>query len=292
MTILDDLLTAAGRVDDPQPETLDSARRSVHLAAAALADATTRATPPRHRRRLVLATAVAAGAAAVIAIPVVTLAGHGPSTNAQAATVLRLAGSAAGNQEGGWPDATYWRVASTYVRDGRTYQRDIWVAHHGQSVLRDTGLPDGDGVVGAPAQVVPAASTFAAGGTSLTWDQLYALPTDAAQLAAALRGDLQGAGSDPTSELFVAVGDLLRESPAPPALRKALYDVAATIPGVRVTGDLTDGAGRSGTGVERDGETYVIDLSTGAMLADGAAGWSATYVDQGPSDSAPPLPAK
>lgn len=33
-----------------------------------------------------------------------------------------------------------------------------------------------------------------------------------------------------SAELFVVVGDLLRESPASPALREALYDVAAPVP--------------------------------------------------------------
>src|SRR5262249_58453862 len=88
---------------------------------------------------------------------------------------------------------------------------------------------------------------FPAGGTALTWDELYALPTDPGQLTATLQADIKGAGPDPQSELFTIVGDLLRESPAPPALRKALFDVAAGIPGVHLTGKDTAELGRTGT---------------------------------------------
>ena len=196
------------------------------------------------------------------------------------AEAARAAGNAAAKQQGGWPGTAYWDVVSVYQRSGKTYHREIWVSHHGQSVLRDNGVSDG---------VLPLGpGLFPAGGTSLTWDQLYALPTHPAQLTAALQADVKGAGPDAQSELFTIVGDLLRESPAPPALRKALYDVAAGIPGVHLTGKVTDGLGRAGTGVERGGETLVIDPADGRLLADDEGdGWSATFVSQDAVDSAP-----
>jgi hypothetical protein len=107
-----------------------------------------------------------------------------------------------------------------------------------------------------------------AGGTSLTWDQLYALPTDPTKLEPVLRSDIKGADPNPTAELYTVVGDLLRESPAPPALREALYEVAADIPGVKVVGHYKDALGRTGTAVERDDETLVIDPNDGQLLAD------------------------
>jgi hypothetical protein len=231
--------------------------------------------------------AAAAACAAVITIPAFVGGGQ-PGAEASAATLLRTVGSAAGAQPGGWPGAVYWHATSLYQRNGTTYHREIWVSHHGQSVLRDAGL--GDGVIPLGPGVFPA------GGTALTWDQLYALPTDPGKLRAVLRADIKGvgkstkgAGPDPTTELFVIVGDLLRESPAPPALRKALYDVAAGIPGVHLTGKVTDALGRTGTGVERNGETLVIDPSDGSLLAESETGFSATYVSQGPASSAPAL---
>ena len=291
MNTLETLLDDTGRVDDLEPAGLARGRVVVHRAATAV----TPAVPPhlaRRRRRLTLAGAAVAVAAAVVTVPVVSFGGGGTSANADAAGLLRRAGAAAGDQPGGWPDAAYWHSASSYVREGRTFRREIWVAHRGgPTVLRDTGLPDPDGRVNGDV-VIPGGGVFSAGGTSLTWDQLYALPTDPGRLRAELASDLHGAGPDPTTELFVAVGDLLRESPASPALREALYDVAAGIPGVRVTGKVTDAAGRSGTGVTYGHETYVIDPATGRLLADVEPGWRATYLDQGPSDTAPALPAK
>jgi hypothetical protein len=314
MTPLDDLLSAAGRVDEITPGQLRRARAALDpaIALAGTADpavavglavavgpavtagpvgstGTAGARPPRSprprrtgyglRRKLALGGIAVAAGAALITVPALIGAG-GPGGEASAATVLRDAGNAAAKQQGGWPDAAYWDVVSVYQRSGKTYQREIWVSHHGQSVLRDNGVSDG---------VLPLGpGLFPAGGTSLTWDQLYALPTDPAQLTAALQADVKGAGPDPQSELFTIVGDLLRESPAPPALRKALYDVAAGIPGVHLTGKVTDELGRTGTGVERGGETLVIDPADGKLLADNEGeGWSATFVSQGAADSAP-----
>ena len=50
------------------------------------------------------------------------------------------------------------------------------------------------------------------------------------------------------AEDFVQVGDLLRESDAPPAVRTALFEYAATIPGVVALGTVSDHDGRSGVG--------------------------------------------
>ncbi len=290
MNTVDQLLADTGHVDDLSPEGWARGRAALDEALNALDGPRIRlrlASLGTRRRRLTLAGAVAVAVAAVIAIPVVSLGGNGPSANADAATVLRQAGAAAGAQPGGWPDAAYWHVTSTYARDGKTYQRDIWVAHDGESVLHDTGLPGGD-----PGFIPLGAGTFNAGGESLTWDQLYALPTDPSKLKAVLRSDIDGAGPDPTTELFEMVGDLLRESPASPALREALYDVAADIPGVQVTGQVADAAGRTGTAVKYGRETYVIDRSNGQLLADEDSGWTSTYLSQGPTNDAPPLTTK
>jgi hypothetical protein len=300
MTPLDDLLSAAGRVDEITPGQLLSGRAALDSAIAMAGSAGPAAAQPfppsrsrlsrsrlswsrpaRYsvRRKFALGGIAVAACAALITVPVLVDAG-GSGAEASAATLLRAAGDAAAKQPGGWPDAAYWDVVSVYQRNGKTYHREIWVSHHGQSVLRDNGVAEG---------VIPLGpGEFPAGSTSLTWDQLYALPTDPAQLTAALQADIQGAGPDPESELFTIVGDLLRESPAPPALRKALYDVAAGIPGVHLTGKVTDSLGRPGTGVERGGETLVVDPANGALLADNEGpGFSATFVSQEQANSAP-----
>ncbi len=285
MTTIDRLLIETARVDEASADSLARGRAGLDQVLTELVDRR----PARGRvqfggrRRLALTGIAAAVVAVVITIPVLSFNGGRTGVNAEAATVLHRAGQAAGSQPGGWAQAPYWHVASSYVRDGVAHHRDIWVAHHGTSVLHDTGLP------GGPAYISLGAAAFSAGSGSLTWDQLMALPTNPDLLKATLRADIKGAGNGDNAELFVMVGDLLRESPAPPALRKALYDVAASIPGVRVKGQVTDSAGRTGTAVERDDETLLIDTTTGQLLADTDGSFTATYLNQGPTDTAPAI---
>jgi hypothetical protein len=282
---LDELLRASADVADPSTEELARGRTALLR--------NRRAAARRHMRRVrhmrhvrhvrhrstVLVLATAAVVAALIALPTLAIHGHRPAGSA-AAAVLHSAADAAHALAGGWPDARYWHSVSDYSRDGRTVRRETWIAHHGESVLKDAGVATGILSLGAT-------DTFPAGGTSLTWDDLYTLPTEPVALAKALRADIHGAGADDDAELFTIVGDLLRESPASPALRSALYDVAATIPGVRLLGTVTDRAGRAGTAVERDLHQYVIDTSDGRLLEEREAGFVGTYRSQGPAASAP-----
>jgi hypothetical protein len=60
----------------------------------------------------------------------------------------------------------------------------------------------------------------------------------------------RGHGPSTDAEMLL-VGDLLRETAAPPRLRAALYRVAARIPGVTLRGDVTDPAGRRGVALAR-----------------------------------------
>ncbi len=68
---------------------------------------------------------------------------------------------------------------------------------------------------------------------SLTWDQLLDLTTSKSELLKLLRedtGDLKG--GTPDHYAFKTLGDLLAQTPAPPALRKAMWDAAADLKGV------------------------------------------------------------
>ena len=274
---LDLLLQRTGEVpDDPA---------AVTRARAALDDATMRssarliALKRRRQRRLALGGLVAAAAAVVVAVPAVGL--HGtPAASAGAAQVLIQAGRAAGAQPGAWQSAPYWHAVSRHQQgNGPTFTREIWIGHRAPGVLKDPGVDTGV----LPLEV----ALFPAGGTGISWDGLWSLPTDSGALEQELRAGIHGAGNGDDSELFVIVGDLLRESPAPPALRKALWEVAASIPGVRLVGDVTDGAGRAGVAVERNDQRYVLDPSTGRLLEESESTWSTTYLEQGPADSAP-----
>ena len=74
------------------------------------------------------------------------------------------------------------------------------------------------------------------------------------------------------AETFVLIGDLLRETYASPALRAALYEVAAGLPGVELIGNVRDASGRPGVAVayEHDGarNELIFDPETAAMLGE------------------------
>ena len=231
------------------------------------------------------------------------------ATDTTVATLLREVGKAAGAQPGGWANAPYWYVKSTYIRDGKTYSRQFWQGHTNSGELDDTGV--------GPASASGPAS-FIVGLKTLDWDQLYQLPTDPAKLKAVMEADdnRESAYGGPAGTLFMDIGDLLSESPASPALREALYEVAATIPGVTIKGNFTDRLGRTGTAVAFDGKggtglpTLVIDRANGALLdavygeymhvtcpqpstgpkVSCASGAYYSYLSQGPATSEPKFP--
>ncbi|MGW5676120.1 CU044_5270 family protein [Streptomyces sp. NPDC003860] len=114
---------------------------------------------------------------------------------------------------------------------------------------------------------------------SPTYTFLAALPTDPDALLKRIYEDAEknhGSGSHsttgPDQQAFVAIGDLLRTSAAPPATTAALYRAAARIPGVVVVPDAVDAAGRRGVAVARvhDGERieWIFDKSTARLLGE------------------------
>jgi hypothetical protein len=156
MNALDDLLASTGRVEDITPDGLRNGRAvleaTIHDARTQLAPASE---PPSAvlrsaslRGKIIVATTAAAVAAVAVTV-VPRLSGQRPapahpapahSTAVTAAFVFREAADAAkaDPQQEGWPHAAYWHVASIEVRDGKTYHRDIWIAHNGDAVLEDS----------------------------------------------------------------------------------------------------------------------------------------------------------
>jgi len=273
---LDTLLDQTGVVTDPTPEVLSASRDTLR---AGLPPVALLAVRRKRRRRVAVTSLVAAAASLALVVgPTVSFSGR-PAANAEAAQLLLRAGAAAGAQQGDWQDAKYWRSVSSYLRNGQEVRREIWIGHHDIGVLKDGGVDSG---------VIPLdVAIFPTGGSGVSWDELFALPTDASALEQRLRSGINGAGPDDDSELFVIVGDLLRESPAPPALRKALWEVAARVPGIELVGAVTDHAGRAGVAVERNGTRYVVDPTDGRLLEEDSGGWRATYLEQGPASTAP-----
>lgn len=235
------------------------------------------------------------------ATPAVDPGNSQPAASPNASQVLLRAGTAAGAQPGGWPDAAYWHSVSSYRQgSGPLLRREVWAGHTAVGGLRDTRLSRG---------VIPLQDGRFAG---LGWDELYALPTESGALESRLRTTRLDGIRDEDTELFALAGDLLRESPAPPALRKALWGVVAQVPGVTLVGAIKDSSGRSGIAIRRGDQSYVLDPGDGRLLeeskgiskatpdAPSGARWRATYLEQGPAENAPaptptnagPKPAK
>ena len=309
---LDTLLRETASVADPTPRDLAAGRSAL--------DAATRISARRvvvvrrmKRRGLSLAAILAAAASLVLVIGPMLNPGPSPTASPtvnpsksqpaprptvdkgkstapvtlNVSLVLFRAGAAAGAQPGGWPDAAFWHTISSYHQGtGPTLQRESWMGHKTVGVLID---PRAGGISSLDVGLF--------GG--FTWDQLYALPTDSHALEAKLRATSLNGGRDDNSELFTIVGALLAESPAPPALRKALWEIAARVPGVTLVGAVKDSAGRPGVEIKRGDEGYILDPKDGRLLeqyegtpepvaeAPSGTNWRSTILQQGPATSAP-----
>lgn len=139
------------------------------------------------------------------------------------------------------------QVRSTY---------EIWQAADGSGRIRTEGRTYGEDAGGAgPADIDQTfgPGELGGGGTNAapTYADMMALPTDVDELYAHIERVVVAMdnGRPVPVEMFVQVADLLGTTPAPPALRGALYQVAARIPGVELVGELTDDLGRAGTAV-------------------------------------------
>lgn len=291
---LDTLAARVGDVTDPSPEALLAGR---HRLDAAIRAADHRVVAIRRsrrpRRRVITALAgAAAAAAALLAVPVLTA---GP---ASAEAVLLLAADAAAQQPDEAAGAAYWHVTSELYHEGNTGRREIWQGRTAETVARHLDLTDPDHVPAVVGDGQPA--TFSVGGHGLSWADLDALPTDAGELGPYLRAMVKNHPAGEDNELWEDATGLLMESPASPALRRALWQVVASIPDVTLLGTMTDAVGRQGTGIERNELAqhwyrivFILDPTDGTLLekkefdADGTVVSRYTFLDQGPSDTAP-----
>lgn len=195
--------------------------------------------------------------------------------------------------------------------------RSMWLAPDGSGRIRETA--------GEPAFLSERARAAwqAAGSLELTrtinqdfgpgglsYEELARLPTDPNALAAVIRERASRADPPLDLEMFVVVGDLLRQPGAPPELRAALYKVAAGIPGVELVGSVRDRTDRQGVAVAKTTDFWglkqrlvlIFDPRTSALLAEERvllepASWidakppvvigSATYLEWGIVQSLP-----
>jgi hypothetical protein len=104
------------------------------------------------------------------------------------------------------------------------------------------------------------------------YNQLSKAPTDPVKLKELIESRKLGYGPPGDAETFQIIGDLLRRTGAPPAVRAALYTIASQLPGVELIGPTRDQLGRPGTGVayvsrgQRD--ELIFDPQTSGLLAE------------------------
>jgi hypothetical protein len=205
----------------------------------------------------------------------------GPATaDVTVAYVLDQAATALGSQSQvgtGWPAGAYWHTLQQVTSGGKVYTDNTWMNSAGNGVGEGTG--EAPFAIAPPEGASAGGAAVSIGEKNYTLAQLDALPTDPAKLWPIVKADEQlpfssadpGAPKSGQSDLFQSIWNLVTSDPVPTPLRKALYEVAAKIPGVTVAGTYTDSLGRTGTVLHIGLWTMAVDTSNGQVLAMAAA---------------------
>jgi hypothetical protein len=253
----------------------------------------------RRRRWLVPAAVAATAAAGALALVTGLDSGRVAPVPATAAQVLRQAAHAAAGAPAPFPREDqffYVRSSTTNLmskeppergevaivtrdrwvwtslkRPGRLREQFVSAIYPGatpeqrarlESIARETTVP---GELGST-------HLYHLGAFKLTRQGLLAFPTDPRTIYERLRANVGTRGRSPEGEVFTEIGDALRESPAPAALRAGLYGALALIPGIELVGDVTDRAGRGGVAVAFTEagvrSELIFDPATSEMLAE------------------------
>jgi hypothetical protein len=229
------------------------------------------------RRAILAAAAVTAGLAIIATVIGITLAGSPmrPAVDKGAVQLLAKVANAAARQPAPHVrDSQYMYVETTAavpslglqpLTKPRPFPRHIHLKMITSRVwvpvdnLCRTGLERG---ITAKGQI--SSSTFSTrqpgvqcpnigGLNDPTYRLLQTLPTNPHALLAMIYRIERGHGPSPDQEAFVTIGDLLRNTIAPPEVTAALYRAAALIPGVTFVHNATDAIGRHGVAVGRIG---------------------------------------
>ncbi len=112
---------------------------------------------------------------------------------------------------------------------------------------------------------------FPIGSKSLTLAQLQALPADPAALKKLILGGGVAPGESPSAFLLDGVVTPILEMPVTPAVRAALYEMLAAMPGIQSLGEVTDPAGQQGNAV-----SYTAKYENCAQISTLAANGYAT----------------
>jgi hypothetical protein len=254
-----------------------------------LADIVTRPVLPstRPRYRVLATSLVAMAAIALVVVQVVPIFSSRPPT-AAAAELTRLSRAAFTLPQVSAPVLGQYQYTNSVSMNTVTFaeaanfsvnydqQRQIWVSPNGSGRLVQTWsnptfitAKDRENWIrsGSPTlALTPIDQTFAAGNLTLGPTDLWSLPTDPTKLAALITNRTIEAGPPGAYEDFVQIGDLLRATDAPPALRAALFNVASTLPGVRLLGSMKDHYGRTGIGLAMVGAPVIGFPSSSGLL--------------------------
>jgi hypothetical protein len=270
------LIERLGAPAEPDEEVIDHARRLLRAEMATVG----RPSPRPKVGRLLAAAAVLVTIAVVATLVVPALTGEEPAASA---TLRRMSQVALTQPFRPVHPGQYlyvktrasWLSCHTTPADGFMCEpnpttREKWVA------------PDGSGRIkqGWDQEFGPGEMTFV---------DLSAVPTEVDALRRYVEERAGGEVSAPTMptssvspapngggslgyRMFLVVGDMLRETNAPPELRAALYEVVSTLEGVELIGETTDQIGRPGIGVGFwDGasvEILIFDPTTSAILGE------------------------
>jgi hypothetical protein len=213
----------------------------------------------RSRRRPAIAIGVAVAAGVAVAIALTVLPGTTSGASPAAARLLAEIATAAAAQP------------SPHVRAGQFWYIDSWVSYqdcnggsgnnctmekpHERQTWQSVSNQCVTGLLREDGQDTPLTFSsnylhcpYRGSVNDPTYWLLRSLPTDPHALLSLIERDMQGQLPRP-EEAFTTIGDLLRESVAPPQVSAALYRAAALIPGVSVVADAADAVGRHGVAV-------------------------------------------
>ncbi len=265
-----------------------------------------------HQHRSLSRWSVAVGAVAAVALVAVVVtallpAGDTGAPSPAAAGVLLHAARAAARQPATGPPApgqfvytkskgvfgsTTAPVGGQAFNTLQPYTRQQWIGPDGSGrILQVAGTPQLVTSADRAAWVADGKPNLADSTGNIDVTQrsgLYYLdlsnvPTDPAALKQLIEQRKLESGPPGDAETFTIIGDLLRDSYAPPAVRSALYAVAAQLPGIKLIGTTQDQLGRSGTtvGYTSSGNTQelILDPQTSALLAEQTIDNTGTVVD-------------
>lgn len=241
----------------------------------------------RRRRRLAWLSALSLATASALALTLVLVRGTPADTLPGRSILLAAATTAASGHE-----AAYWHIGKLHDGDRLT---ELWATRDGRAWTCSLDAAAAKETCSGRGRVVPVTgrAAFSMAGRDLTFQQIQALPSEAAALRQRVAALLPAGSADLLAD---ALSGLLWSKPSPPAVRAAAYRALADLPGVRYLGGRADPRGRAGeafaydlpTGVRR---TLIIDPATSQVLAstDGGTGHSEVVLTAGWTDQPPDL---